>query len=46
VLGSIFNPADMLYNFFGKTQGTKEAKEMKKDDTVRNLLESKFDQKH
>jgi hypothetical protein len=26
VLGSIFNPADMLYNFFGKTQGTKEAK--------------------
>jgi hypothetical protein len=33
----------MLYNFFGKNQGTKEAKEMKKDDTVRNLLESKFD---
>ena len=44
VLGSIFNPADMLYNFFGK-KGTelKKLKEMKKDDTVRNLLESKFD---
>jgi hypothetical protein len=26
-----------------KPKGTKEAKEMKKDDTVRNLLESKFD---
>ena len=44
VLGSIFNPADMLYNFFGK-KGTelKKLKEIKKDDTVRNLLESKFD---
>lgn len=44
VLGSIFNPADMLYNFFGKkTTELKKLKEMKKDDTVRNLLESKFD---
>ena len=44
VLGSIFNPADMLYNFFGKkTNELKKLKEMKKDDTVRNLLESKFD---
>ncbi|PRZ27894.1 carboxypeptidase-like regulatory domain-containing protein [Flavobacterium granuli] len=44
VLGSIFNPADMLYNFFGKkTVELKKLKEMKKDDTVRNLLESKFD---
>ena len=44
VLGSIFNPADMLYNFFGKkTVELKNLKEMKKDDTVRNLLESKFD---
>ncbi len=44
VLGSIFNPADMLYNVFGK-KGTelKKLKEMKKDDTVRNLLASKFD---
>ena len=44
VLGSIFNPADMLYNFFGKkTNELKKLKTMKKDDTVRRLLESKFD---
>jgi hypothetical protein len=44
VLGSIFNPADMLYNIFGKKpQQLKKLKEMRKDDTVRNLLETKFD---
>lgn len=44
VLGSIFNPADMLYNFFGNNpKELKKLKELKKDDTVRNLLESKFD---
>lgn len=44
VLGSIFNPADMLYNFFGKKpKELKRLKAMKKDDTVRTLLESKFD---
>lgn len=44
VLGSIFNPADALYNFFGKKpKELKKLREMKKDDTVRNLLESKFD---
>ncbi|MDI9256975.1 MULTISPECIES: carboxypeptidase-like regulatory domain-containing protein [Flavobacterium] len=44
VLGSIFNPADMLYNFFGnKPKELRKLKQMKKDDTVRNLLESKFD---
>ena len=44
VLGSIFNPADMLYNFFGKkSTELKKLKDIKKDDTVRNLLESKFD---
>ncbi|TDE04071.1 carboxypeptidase-like regulatory domain-containing protein [Flavobacterium hiemivividum] len=44
VLGSIFNPTDMLYNFFGKNpKELKKLKEMKKDDTLRNLLESKFD---
>jgi hypothetical protein len=44
VMGSIFNPADMLYNFFGKRpKELKRLKEMKKDDTVRNLLESKND---
>lgn len=44
VLGSIFNPTDMLYNFFGKKpKELKRLREMKKDDTVRNLLETKFD---
>lgn len=44
VLGSIFNPTDMLYNFFGKKpQELRKLREMKKDDTVRNILEQKFD---
>ena len=39
VLGSISNPADLLYNVFGKRpKEMKKLKEMKKDDTVRNLL--------
>lgn len=44
VMGSIFNPADMLYNFFGKKpKELKRLKEMKKDNNVRALLESKYD---
>lgn len=44
VMNSIFNPADMLYNFFGnKPKELRRLKEMKKDDTVKNLLETKFD---
>ncbi len=44
LLGSISNPADFLYNIFGKrTKEMKKLKEMKKDDTVRNLLATKFD---
>lgn len=44
VMNSIFNPADMLYNFFGKKpKELKKLKELRKDDTVRNLLETKFD---
>lgn len=44
VMGSIFNPADMLYNFFGKrSKELNRLKKAKKDDTVRNLLESKYD---
>lgn len=44
VMGSIFNPADALYNFFGKKPTElKRLREMKKDDTVRNLLETKYD---
>ncbi|MDQ5930241.1 MAG: hypothetical protein QG594_2028, partial [Bacteroidota bacterium] len=44
ILGSIFNPADKLYSIFSnKGKELKKLKEMKKDDTVRHLLESKFD---
>ena len=44
VMGSIFNPADMLYNFFGKKpKELKRLKSLKKDESVRNLLASKFD---
>jgi hypothetical protein len=46
-LGSIFNPADMLYNFFGKNpKELKKLKEMKKDDSMRNLLESNLIERH
>lgn len=44
VLGSIFNPADMLYNFFGKKpKELKKLKEFKKDNNIRTMLESKYD---
>jgi hypothetical protein len=44
VMNSIFNPADMLYNFFGKKpKELKKLKQMKKDNTVKALLETKFD---
>lgn len=44
VLGSIFNPADMLYNFFGNSpKELKKLKAMKKNDNIRTLLESKYD---
>jgi len=44
VLGSIFNPADMLYNFFGKRPNQlKKLREMRKDDTVRKLMETRYD---
>lgn len=44
ILGSMFNPADKLFNFFGKKgKELKRLKQIKKDETVRNLLESKFD---
>ncbi|MBN9282898.1 MULTISPECIES: carboxypeptidase-like regulatory domain-containing protein [Flavobacterium] len=44
VLGSLFNPADLLYNFFGKKpKEMNKLKEMKKDDVIKNLLASKFD---
>jgi hypothetical protein len=44
VLGSIFNPADMLYNLFGsKPKELKKLKELRKDNKMRELLESKYD---
>jgi len=44
VIGSIFNPADALYSFFSKRpKELKKLRDMKKDDTVKNLLESKYD---
>src|SRR5690554_4327583 len=44
VLNSIFNPADFLYNIFGKRpQQMRKMRKMKEDDEIRNLLQSKFD---
>lgn len=44
LLGSLFNPADALYNIFGqKPQQMKKMRQMKQDDEIRNLLKSKFD---
>lgn len=44
VLSSIFNPADFLFNVFGKRpRQMRKLKRMKEDDNIRNLLQSKFD---
>jgi hypothetical protein len=44
VLGAIFNPADFLYNVFGKRpKQMKKLRQMKENDNIRNLLQSKFD---
>lgn len=44
VLGAVFNPADALYNIFGKKpQQMRKLREMKEDDEIRRLLQSKFD---
>ncbi len=43
-LGAIFNPADFLYNMFGKRpKEMRKLKKMKQDDEIRNLLASRFD---
>ena len=43
-MNSISNPADMLYNFFGKKpKELKRLKAMKKDPSVRGLMQSKYD---
>ncbi|RIA10086.1 carboxypeptidase-like protein [Flavobacteriaceae bacterium MAR_2010_72] len=44
VLGAVFNPADFLYNMFGKKPNElRKLKQMKKDDQIRNQLASRFD---
>jgi hypothetical protein len=44
VLGAVFNPADLLYNTFGKKgKQMRKLRQMKKDDEIRNLLSQKFD---
>lgn len=44
VLGAVFNPADALYNIFGKKpKSMRKLREMKKDDEIRELLQTKFD---
>lgn len=44
VVSAIFNPADFLHSVFGKKSSEmKRLREMKKDDTVRNALATKFD---
>jgi len=44
VLGSIFNPADFLYNMFGrKPNEMHKLKKMKQDDEIRNILATRFD---
>lgn len=44
VLGAVFNPADALYNIFGKQpKQMRKLREMKQDDEIRDLLQTKFD---
>ena len=44
VLGAIFNPADFLYNMFGKKPNEMhKLKKMKEDDEIRNQLAKRFD---
>ena len=44
VINAIFNPADFLYNLFGKNpRQLKKLKQMKEDYRIRELLSSKFD---
>jgi hypothetical protein len=44
VLSAIFNPADFLYNVFGKRpKEMRKLRKMKEDDEIRNLLQNKFD---
>ncbi|MGJ8684859.1 MAG: carboxypeptidase-like regulatory domain-containing protein [Nonlabens sp.] len=43
-LNSIFNPADFLYNVFGKKGSSmRKLRQIKEQDEIRNLLQSKYD---
>lgn len=43
-IGSLFNPADFLYNLFGKNPvQMRKLKKMREDDAIKNLLSTKFD---
>jgi len=44
VLNAVSNPADFLYNMFGnRPQQMRKLRQMKVDDEIRNLLQSKYD---
>jgi hypothetical protein len=44
VLESVFNPADFLYNTFGKKgKSMRKLRQVKEQDEIRNLLQSKYD---
>ncbi|HET8885073.1 MAG TPA: carboxypeptidase-like regulatory domain-containing protein [Salinimicrobium sp.] len=46
VLGAIFNPADFLYNIFGKRpKQMQKLRKMKDDDQIRALLQTKYDRR-
>ncbi|MDG1263255.1 MAG: carboxypeptidase-like regulatory domain-containing protein [Flavobacteriaceae bacterium] len=43
-VGALFNPADFLYNLFGKNPAQmRKLKKMRADDEIKSLLASKFD---
>ncbi|GLB53754.1 membrane protein [Neptunitalea chrysea] len=43
VLGAIFNPADFLYNMFGKRpKQMRKLRQMKEDESIRSMLATKF----
>ena len=43
-VGALFNPADFLYNLFGKNPAQmRKLKKMRADNEIKNLLASKFD---
>lgn len=44
VMNAVSNPADFLYNMFGREpRNMRKLRKMKQEDEIRNLLQSKFD---